>query len=972
MTGTPDTPYDWVQVTGLPFSRPGTAWFCEDLSDGCPSGGEETAVHSLTSPEMTMPAEFAQPTLAFTHYVATELGYDGCNVKISVNGGAWELIPSSTFTYNPYNTTLYGGDSTNPMAGQPAWSGAGGGWGTSLVDLTSYVSGSDTIKFRFDLGKDYCNGIDGWYLDDFEVYYCTCAADEDCDDGLYCTGIESCVGGFCQASGNPCGDDFCNEQTDACLVAAFWDDFENGNVQGWNLYAPGSTASTGDWVIGNPNGTFDGGSQAQPEDPYEGSGCAFTAQNESLGTDDVDDGVVYLLSPTIDLGGAASAELSFVRWFYNRDLGEDGGDFYVADVSSNNGGTWVNLETLDTNQSANTWTLRSFSLETYITLSSAVRIRFGASDGSATGNIIEAAIDNVVIAVQAACTIDDDCNDGNPCTDDVCDAGSCAYSNNMDPCDDGDDCTINDACADGACVSGPPLECDDGLYCNGLETCVEGSCQPGTYPCGAQPCDEATDSCVDCLGDGDCNDGQYCNGEETCVNGACVPGTAPCGPQLCDEATDTCAECQDDGDCNDLQFCNGEEMCSGGSCLPGTAPDCDDDVECTTDSCDEVADTCVNAPDDGLCDNGLFCDGGEWCDAISGCQAGTPIDCDDGVDCTVDSCDEESDGCTNLPSDTLCDDALYCNGIETCHPIDGCQPGSSVHCDDGVTCTIDSCDEDLDTCVYLPDDSACDNGVFCDGIESCDPLMDCVFGTDPCLGQVCNESEDSCCAMTDRPDPDPVVADEGHGTKNRYLSFVGGSPGQETAIRVTFSSLPGYEYAEGRTMWVQAPEAVTEASGSPAGEPPPAFWASQLGCLPHYTDWSVYGTIDVYNDALVPGATLEVQAIDAGCDMTYAQSYSATLMIDLSTVGDVAGDCSVAPCTPPQGVVDFVDISAVVEKFKNEPNALRKARADLINSDITAPIPDRKVDFVDISYCVDSFRNTAAALPGPPMTDPCQ
>jgi len=130
--------------------------------------------------------------------------------------------------------------------------------------------------------------------------------------------------------------------------------------------------------------------------------------------------------------------------------------------------------------------------------------------------------------------------------------------------------------------------------------------------------------------------------------------------------------------------------------------------------------------------------------------------------------------------------------------------------------------------------------------------------------------------------------------------------------------------------------------------------------------------VDVYDDAFVPGATLQITAIDTACDTAHAASYSSALVIDLSAVGDVVGDCSVTPCTPPQGVVDFVDISAVVDKFRNLPSAPRKARADLLNSTVSQPKPDKKVDFVDIGYCVDAFRSNAAALPGPPLTDPCQ
>ena len=40
LVGTPDTPYDWVQTSVLPYDRTGTAWYCLNLDDGCPPGGE--------------------------------------------------------------------------------------------------------------------------------------------------------------------------------------------------------------------------------------------------------------------------------------------------------------------------------------------------------------------------------------------------------------------------------------------------------------------------------------------------------------------------------------------------------------------------------------------------------------------------------------------------------------------------------------------------------------------------------------------------------------------------------------------------------------------------------------------------------------------------------------------------------------------------------------------------------------------
>src|SRR5262245_34119510 len=47
------------------------------------------------------------------------------------------------------------------------------------------------------------------------------------------------------------------------------------------------------------------------------------------------------------------------------------------------------------------------------------------------------------------------CDDGNPCTDDLCDPTlGCVHFNNNNPCSDGNACTANDVCSGGACVGG--------------------------------------------------------------------------------------------------------------------------------------------------------------------------------------------------------------------------------------------------------------------------------------------------------------------------------------------------------------------------------------------------------------------------------------------------------------------------------------------------------------------------------------
>jgi hypothetical protein len=171
------------------------------------------------------------------------------------------------------------------------------------------------------------------------------------------------------------------------------DDFEG--VTGWQHIAAESTASTGDWIVGDPDGTT-----YQPEDdttPAPGTQALFTQPNGGgLGTDDVDDGVVVARSASVDLSGFPEARVSLNRWFANRDLGEDSGDFWRLEVRESDTSPDVLLEELDTNQSAAQWTEVTFRLADFITPSSQVSLKVSASDGPATGNLIEAAIDDVL------------------------------------------------------------------------------------------------------------------------------------------------------------------------------------------------------------------------------------------------------------------------------------------------------------------------------------------------------------------------------------------------------------------------------------------------------------------------------------------------------------------------------------------------------------------------------------------------
>ena len=176
-------PTDWVQDTSLPGGRSGSAAFAEDRDGQCDGGaGDRSGVMRLASPAITLPnTNTKSPRVTFEHYFATEFSYDGGNVKISINGGAYQIVPASAFSFNAYNATMAtaAAGNTSPLAGEPGFTGTDGGqvtgsWAESQIDLSKVgVKPGDKIQLRFDFGMDGCGSIDGWYVDNFKVRTCS-------------------------------------------------------------------------------------------------------------------------------------------------------------------------------------------------------------------------------------------------------------------------------------------------------------------------------------------------------------------------------------------------------------------------------------------------------------------------------------------------------------------------------------------------------------------------------------------------------------------------------------------------------------------------------------------------------------------------------------------------------------------------------------------------------------------------------
>ncbi|MDD5087409.1 MAG: immune inhibitor A, partial [bacterium] len=107
----------------------------------------------------------AAATVEFWAWFDTELNYDGCNFKVSLDGGStWEVVTPTGGYPGSTNT------SQACMPSQPAWTGhdIGEMWHYVVIPVGQYV-GLAPI-FRFQLGSDGSVPYPGYYIDDLIMW----------------------------------------------------------------------------------------------------------------------------------------------------------------------------------------------------------------------------------------------------------------------------------------------------------------------------------------------------------------------------------------------------------------------------------------------------------------------------------------------------------------------------------------------------------------------------------------------------------------------------------------------------------------------------------------------------------------------------------------------------------------------------------------------------------------------------------
>jgi len=233
-----------------------------------------------------------------------------------------------------------------------------------------------------------------------------------------------------------------------------------------------------------------------------------------------------------------------------------------------------------------------------------------AKDGTACDDAKACTVNSTCKAGECSGGKPQRCDDGNPCTDDVCEEPlGCKTRNNAASCDDGDRCTTEDRCDAGYCT-GKLQSCSEHD-----DVCNEGRCDPETGECRKEP-----------LPDGSaCDDTDSCTARDSCVAGSCSVHENACGPHAnacsaaapnrctcqsgfmdngrgrCAPMNDECASenpCSADADCDDPSNAAGDVSCR---CKPGFQGDgvtCTSIDPCRDNPCGEGRGSCqVAGPD---------------------------------------------------------------------------------------------------------------------------------------------------------------------------------------------------------------------------------------------------------------------------------------------------------------------------------------------------------------------------------------
>ncbi len=201
--------------------------------------------------------------------------------------------------------------------------------------------------------------------------------------------------------------------------------------------------------------------------------------------------------------------------------------------------------------------------------------------------------------------------------------------------------------------------------------------------------------------------------------------------------------------------------CAGGGSGPdggetcNSDPDCDDGFECTIDTCG-ADNLCRHVGIDERCGDGQVCESGRGCVTSASCD--TDEECDDAIACTVDSCGA-GNICNHITVNERCGAGETCDRSMGCVGPTGCT--SDAECDDAIACTRDVCTAG-GTCSHNALNELCNTaaGERCHQTRGCYAPMPCDTADDCDDGNFCNGAEICTPEFGCEPAPEPRVCDD--------------------------------------------------------------------------------------------------------------------------------------------------------------------------------------------------------------------
>lgn len=173
------------------------------------------------------------------------------------------------------------------------------------------------------------------------------------------------------------------------LETGYYDDFSFNF--GW---VTSTTASQGAWERGIPFGTEENANPNR-DAPWDCGKYAFVTGNApvySFNYDEVDNGVVKLFSPIMDLTTFSDPHVNYWLWFYDKYGPEFPDD--TLRVFMSNGTETVEIDNLGYRDFTDAWEFSSIRVSDFLDVTNAMQIRVETSDFEPNDNVVDAGFDH--------------------------------------------------------------------------------------------------------------------------------------------------------------------------------------------------------------------------------------------------------------------------------------------------------------------------------------------------------------------------------------------------------------------------------------------------------------------------------------------------------------------------------------------------------------------------------------------------